>query len=154
MVETVERVPDESGGLVLAAVRTGVKVYARPSDSRALGKGSDVELETSEAAHSGLQSGASMQAAVTFRNTGERHLRAEGRIEIRRADESVLATLPLPELQTLPRGGDDGARGAAGDAQGHVSTARGGELRWSEPCGGGARGGDPVVRRVMVGTEG
>lgn len=102
LVETEERVRDESGRLVLAAVRTGVKVYAEPSDSRALGEVSDVELEMSEAAHSGAMSGTPMLAAVTFRNTGERHLRAAGRIEIRRADDSVLATLPLPDLQTLP----------------------------------------------------
>lgn len=107
LVETEERVRDEDGRSVLAAVRTGVKVYAEPSDSRALGEVSDVEVETSEAAHSGTTSGGpapmpSMLAAVTFRNTGERHLRAEGRIEIRRADDSVLATLPLPDLQTLP----------------------------------------------------
>ena len=102
LVETVERVPDESGRMVLAAVRTGMKVYAEPSDSRALGEVSDVEVETSEAAHSGAVTRGSMLAAVTFRNTGERHLRGEGRIEIRRADDSVLTTLPLPELQTLP----------------------------------------------------
>jgi P pilus assembly chaperone PapD len=102
MVETVERVRDESGKFVMAAVRTGMKVYAEPSDSRAMGEVSDVELETSEAAHSGAAAGAPMLAAVTFRNTGERHLRGEGHIEIRRADDSVLTTLPLPDLQTLP----------------------------------------------------
>jgi P pilus assembly chaperone PapD len=102
MVETVERVQDETGRFVLAAVRTAVKVYAELSDSRALGEVSDVELETSEAAHSGAATGGSMLAAVTFRNTGERHLRGEGRVEIRRDDDSMIATLPLPELQTLP----------------------------------------------------
>ncbi len=111
-VETVERVPDESGKLVLAAVRTGLKVYAEPSDSRALGEVSDVELETSEASHSGTMTGGAITggamtggatlAAVTFRNTGERHLRGEGRVEILRADDTVLASLPLPDLQTLP----------------------------------------------------
>jgi P pilus assembly chaperone PapD len=103
LVETEERVRVESTGrFVLAAVRTGMKVYAEPSDSRALGEVSDVELETSEPAHSGAVTAGPMLAAVTFRNTGERHLRGEGRVEIRRADDSVLATLPLPDLQTLP----------------------------------------------------
>ena len=102
MVETVERVRDESGRFVLAAVRTGVKVYAEPSDSRALGEVSDVEVETSEAAHSDAATGTSLLAAVTFRNTGERHLRGEGHVEILRDDDSVLTTIALPDLQTLP----------------------------------------------------
>ncbi len=102
LVETVERVRDETGQLVLALVRMGLKVYAEPSDSRALGEVSEVELETSEAAHSGAVAGGSLVAAVTFRNTGERHLRGEGRIEVRDADDRVLTTLPLPDLQTLP----------------------------------------------------
>ena len=102
LVETEERVRDETGRFVLSAVRTGMKVYAEPSDSRALGEVSDVELETSEAAHSGAVTGGSLLAAVTFRNTGERHLRGEGRVEIRRDNDSVLTTLPLPDLQTLP----------------------------------------------------
>jgi P pilus assembly chaperone PapD len=102
LVETTERVRDENGRFVLAAVRTGIKVYAEPADSRALGEVSDVELETSEASHSGAMTGAPMLAAVTFRNTGERHLRGEGRVEILRDDNSVLTTLPLPDLQTLP----------------------------------------------------
>lgn len=107
LVETEERVPDETGRLVLSAVRTGMKVYAEPSDSRALGEVSEVELEVSEAAHSGAARGESVRdravhAAVTFRNIGERHLRGGGRVEIRRADDSVLATIALPELQTLP----------------------------------------------------
>jgi P pilus assembly chaperone PapD len=102
LVETAERVRDERGKVVLAAVRTGMKVYAEPSDSRALGEVSEVELETSESAHSGTVTGASVLAAVTFRNTGERHLRGEGRIEIRGVDDCVLTTLPLPDVQTLP----------------------------------------------------
>ena len=102
LVETADRVRDESGRFMLAMVRTGMKVYAEPSDSRAIGEVSEVELEASEAAHSGVGAGGASHAAVTFRNTGERHLRGEGRVKIRRADVSVLTTLPLPDLQTLP----------------------------------------------------
>ncbi len=102
LVDTEERVRDETGHLVLAVVRTGLKVYAEPSDSRALGEVSEVELETSEAAHSGAVPSGSLVAAVTFRNIGERHLRGEGRVEILRDDDRVLTTLPLPDLQTLP----------------------------------------------------
>ena len=98
LVETEERVRDESGRMVLATVRTGMKVYAEPSDSRALGEVSSVEVETSEAAHSGSP----ILAAVTFRNTGERHLRGMGQVEIRAADDSVVSTIALPELQALP----------------------------------------------------
>ena len=54
LVETEERVRDETGRFVLSAVRTGMKVYAEPSDSRALGEVSEVELEMSEAAHTGV----------------------------------------------------------------------------------------------------
>jgi len=97
LVESEERVRDASGKMVLAAVRTGVKVYAVPSGLRAVGEVSEVEVESSDAAHS-----SSSLAAVTFRNTGERHLRAHGHLEIRRTDETVVATLPLPLLQTLP----------------------------------------------------
>lgn len=106
LVESEERLRDETGRSVLSTVRTGMKVYAEPSDSRALGEVSEVQLESSEAAHNGASeratAGASLLAAVTFRNTGERHLRGEGLIEIRRADDSVVTTLPLPDLQTLP----------------------------------------------------
>lgn len=109
LVETEERVRDETGRFVMAAVRTGMKVYAEPSDSRALGEVSAVELEFSEAAHNDTQSSATMTggsvlAAVTFRNTGERHLRGEGRVEVRGVDDRVLTTLPLPDLQTLSGG--------------------------------------------------
>jgi len=97
LVESEERVRDASGKMVLAAVRTGVKVYAVPAGLRAVGEVSEVEVESSDAAHS-----SSSLAAVTFRNTGERHLRAHGHLEIRRTDETVVATLPLPLLQTLP----------------------------------------------------
>lgn len=97
LVESEERVPDETGKMVLATVRTGLKVYAEPTGLRATGEVSEVEVETSEAAHNG-----SRLAAVTFRNTGEKHLKGEGRLEIRDADERVLTTLPLPLLQTLP----------------------------------------------------
>jgi P pilus assembly chaperone PapD len=107
LVEAEERVRDEHGKVILAVVRTGMKVYAEPSDSRALGIVSEVEVETSEAAHSSsvtttAATSTAVTAAVTFRNTGDRHLRGMGHVEIRRADDSVLATLPLPELQTLP----------------------------------------------------
>lgn len=117
LVETEERVLDETGRFVLSAVRTGMKVYAEPSDSRALGEVSEVELEMSEAAHTGVvldgsaRGGslrdtsvrdASVVAVVTFRNLGERHLRGAGWVEIRRDDDRVLTTIALPELQTLP----------------------------------------------------
>ena len=112
LVETEERVRDETGRFVLSAVRTGMKVYAEPSDSRALGEVSEVELEMSEAAHTGVvrdgsaRGGsvrdASVVASVTFRNLGERHLRGAGWVEIRRHDDRVLTTIALPELQTLP----------------------------------------------------
>lgn len=104
LVESVETVTGADGQRVRAAVRTGMKVYAEPSYTRALGEVSDIEVEISEAAHTGAQAAAPRMAAVTFRNTGERHLRAEGRIEILRADDSVVAALPLPVLQTLPGG--------------------------------------------------
>ncbi len=97
LIESEERVRDESGTMVLATVRTGMKVFAEPSDSRAAGEISEVEVEHSEAAHS-----ASSLAAVTFRNTGDRHLKGAGHLEIRGTDERVLATVPLPMLQALP----------------------------------------------------
>lgn len=98
LVETEELVRDADGRQVLAAVRTGMKVYAEPTATRALGEVSDIEIEMSDAAHNG----ALRQAAVTFRNTGERHLRGEGRVEVVGAGDRVLATLPLPVLQALP----------------------------------------------------
>jgi hypothetical protein len=85
----------------MAAVRTGMKLYAEPSDSRALGEVTEVELETSEAAHNGAPSGGAVLAAVTFRNTGERHLRGAGHVEVRATDDRIVATLPLPDVQTL-----------------------------------------------------
>jgi P pilus assembly chaperone PapD len=102
LVESEERVRDAEGRMVLATVRTGLKVFAEPTGLRSAGEVSDLEVEQSASAHSVSALPAASQAAVTFRNTGERHLKAQGRLEIRRADDSVVTTLPLPLLQALP----------------------------------------------------
>lgn len=99
LVESAEQVRDpDTGKLVLAAVRTGMKVFVDPAGLRAEGEVSEVEVEHSEAAHNA----SSALATVTFRNTGDLHLEAQGRLEIRRADDSMVTSVPLPSLQTLP----------------------------------------------------
>ncbi len=102
LVESEERVRDDAGALVLARVRTGLKVFAEPSGLRAAGEVSEVDVEQTEAAYSASAASGTSRATVTFRNTGERHLKAQGRLEIRRTDDSVVTTLALPLLQTLP----------------------------------------------------
>ncbi len=96
LVEAQQPVRQTSGRTLLYTLRTGVKVYASPGGLRLDGEVSDVVVRARS-----TRAGAE-QATVTFRNSGERHLLGQGRIEIRRDDNSVLATVPLPAIYALP----------------------------------------------------
>ena len=87
---------------ILYVIRTGVKVYVERSGLQKDGAIEDVAL----AAHflpNGQQAvPGSRDLVVAFRNTGGTSLRTTGRVEFRRADNSVAAVAAIAEFPTLP----------------------------------------------------
>jgi len=87
---------------ILYVIRTGVKVYVERSGLQKDGAIEDVAL----AAHflpNGQQAvPGSRDLVVAFRNTGGTSLRTTGRVEFRRADNSVAALATVAEFPTLP----------------------------------------------------
>lgn len=97
VVQAQQPVRQASGRTLVYTVRTGMKVYAMPDGLQAEGEVSDVRVTPS-----GAPKDASFQARVTFRNTGALHVSAQGRLEIRREDNSLFGTVPLPAMHALP----------------------------------------------------
>lgn len=97
VVQAQQPVRQANGRTLVYTVRTGMKVYAMPDGLQAEGEVSDVRIAPVAGAK-----GAAPQAQVTFRNTGALHVAAQGRLEIRREDNSLLASVPLPALHALP----------------------------------------------------
>jgi P pilus assembly chaperone PapD len=97
--------PTPPGGQRLQYVlRSGVKVYAEPADlpSDAAIEGLTVAPHEKSPADT-LKSGTpTRDLVVAFRNTGGVHLMASGRVELRRPDNSVAATLPVAEFPSVP----------------------------------------------------
>lgn len=74
--------------------RTGVKVYVAPKGMARDASITSMSLEQSNPAQ--------RRISIQFRNSGQIHLAAKGRIEIRRSDNVVVAEVPIPEFPTLP----------------------------------------------------
>jgi P pilus assembly chaperone PapD len=74
--------------------RTGVKVYVAPTG---LTRDASITSMSLEQRNPGQR-----RISIQFRNSGEVHLAAKGRVEIRRADNSVVAEVPISEFPTLP----------------------------------------------------
>ncbi|MFN2601630.1 MAG: hypothetical protein ABR582_02610 [Gemmatimonadaceae bacterium] len=87
--------------------RTGVKVYVAPTGLKR--DASIIDMSMSSGG-SRLASGSSESAsqpvkprlAIQFRNDGQVHLAAKGRIEFRRLDNSIAMQIPIAEFPTLP----------------------------------------------------
>lgn len=94
VVETVQ--PVQRGGQTVSYVlRTAVKIYVQPPGLRADGEIADLRVVTdSTRAPSNIE--------VAFSNTGTRHVVAEGALEVRRPDNSVVTKVPLPNVYALP----------------------------------------------------
>jgi P pilus assembly chaperone PapD len=92
VVETVR--PEVQGGRQVAyVVRTAVKLYAQPPASTISGEVTALRV---------VGEGAPSTLEVAFANTGDTHVVAHGQVEFRRADNTVAATLRLPDLHALP----------------------------------------------------
>ena len=85
------------GRTLLYTLRTGLKIYAAPAGLKTDGEVSDVVLSARTGA-----TGTEYDATVTFRNSGEKHVMARGRLEVRREDNSLVTTVPLPNVYALP----------------------------------------------------
>jgi P pilus assembly chaperone PapD len=99
VVETVQPVTRQNGQQVGYVLRTAVKLYVQPvglqvdgdiTDLRVLGDSTSATPDSSR------------RVMVEFENTGMRHVVAQGGIEFRRADNSVAARIPLPNVYALP----------------------------------------------------
>lgn len=85
-------------------VRTGVKVYLEPAN---LPREAAIEDARHVARREPVAPGRTdstlvRYAEVLFHNTGESHLRTKGTLEIRRADNSLVRTVPFEEFPTTP----------------------------------------------------
>jgi P pilus assembly chaperone PapD len=99
------QIPTPPGGQRLQYVlRSGVKVYAEPSDlpADAAIEGLSVAPHDKGPADTLKTGNPTRDLVVVFRNTGGVHLMASGRIELRRPDNSVAATLPVAEFPSVP----------------------------------------------------
>jgi len=76
--------------------RMGLKVYVAPASSEPGGEVTDLTI-----APPATGSGAST-LTVTYRNDGNKHVMANGRLEIRRDDNSIVTTVDLPSVYALP----------------------------------------------------
>ena len=111
----VEEVPQRAstkGNSLQYIFRTGVKVYVAPPGLARDGAVEDMAVidapvtasSTASARAVSASSAAShgKQVAITFRNTGDTHLLAKGRLEVRRLDNSLATQVPIAEFPTLP----------------------------------------------------
>lgn len=112
----VEEVPQRAsirGNALQYIFRTGVKIYGVPTGVKRDGAVEDMSVETVPATPvtasstpanlaSGTKPATRRQIAIRFRNTGDTHLLAKGRLEFRRLDNSLASQVELPEFPTLP----------------------------------------------------
>lgn len=81
------------------SVRYGVKVYVE-RDLPLAGEVEDVRVAPRDTAANG--DSALKQVVVMYRNSGSRQTQTHGNLEVRRADNSLVTTIPIPEFPTLP----------------------------------------------------
>jgi len=92
----IEEVPQRSqlvkGNSLEYIFRTGVKVYVAPA-----GLPTDAAVEQMAAVETPTR-----QIAIRFHNTGATHLVTRGRLEFRRADNTVAKEISIADFPTLP----------------------------------------------------
>ena len=112
----VEEIPQRSsarGNSLQYIFRTGVKVYGSPAGLKKDGAVENMAVETVPMAPAAASStpaklvtavpGAmKRQIAISFRNLGDTHLLAKGRLEFRRLDNSLASQVDIPEFPVLP----------------------------------------------------
>lgn len=87
---------------ILYVVRTGVKVYVERAGLPKDGAVEDVALAPHPQPNGRPLPAPTRDLVIAFRNTGGVSLRTTGRVEFRRADNSVAATATIAEFPTLP----------------------------------------------------
>jgi P pilus assembly chaperone PapD len=100
IVQAQQPVKQPGGRTLVYTLRTGMKVYVAPTGLRTEGEVTDVRVVAARGIRGA--SATPPEAQVTFRNTGQLHVSATGRIEIRREDNSLVAVTPLPAMHALP----------------------------------------------------
>jgi P pilus assembly chaperone PapD len=95
VVETVQ--PIERGGQRIAyVVRTAVKIYVEPSNLTTEGEIGALRVvpDSTDATTHAVE--------LCFSNTGSKHVVAQGMLEVRQADNTVVSRTPLPTVYALP----------------------------------------------------
>jgi P pilus assembly chaperone PapD len=85
--------PKKAG--VNVTMRMALKVYALPVTSSAGGEITDIVVTRAATATD------STRVLVTYRNEGNRHVKATGRLEIRQEDNSLITSIDLPAVYAL-----------------------------------------------------
>lgn len=92
--------PRQAGTGVMNVIRTATKLYVMPQGLTQ--RGEVVAMGRAVLPPRAADSDSVAALAVTFHNSGERHLETRGELQFRRPDNSVAATLPVPAMYTLP----------------------------------------------------
>ena len=95
-VETPKPPATSASSAIRYSVRYGVKVYVEPDAAPA------AEIIDADVLAPARNTADSMAVSVLFSNTGVRQTLAHGVAEIRRLDNSVVQSLPIPDFPTLP----------------------------------------------------
>ena len=100
-IETPPPPRGPNGAALVYSVRYGVKVYVE-RDLPLRGEVVDVAMASRDTTVNRGADSSLKQVIVTYRNTGARQTQTHGSIEVRRPDNSLAATIPIPEFPTLP----------------------------------------------------
>jgi P pilus assembly chaperone PapD len=95
VVETLQ--PVERGGQrVSYVVRTAVKIYVQPANLTTDGEIGSLNVVTDST------NTATNSVEICFSNTGGKHVIAQGVLEVRQADNTIVSRIPLPTVYALP----------------------------------------------------
>jgi P pilus assembly chaperone PapD len=97
----------QAGRAVQAIIRVGTKIYVEPQNLTRSAEVDDMRLTrhtlTAEEVAAGARSDSSRKDMhIALRNTGGMQIRPSGRLEIRRPDNSLAATVKVDEFPILP----------------------------------------------------
>lgn len=97
VVETVQPA-ERAGQRVAYVIRTAVKIYVQPAGLIAEGEIESLRVQVDSAVRGRRIS----TLELAFVNTGARHVVAQGAIEVRTADNTLVQRIPLPTVYALP----------------------------------------------------